>query len=274
MEILNKKEIYHRRNISRGQSLVEVLFAIAIFIIGVFTVGFLLIDSQTSLRFSIEMAKASLLAQEGIEALYGLRDGNFDNLVAGVHGIVFEGGVVALASSSDMVGKFSRAVSIVDVDDKTKEVTSTVSWTVRGSRTASTTMSGYITDWKQSDGESMYMAITIDEATLASSSTALSSIQFENVGPQDITITDMQVQWNGLATLESVTIDGTLVFTVSTSTSVVSGEDFNISDYTLAFGAGEKTIDNITFSAPVSGTDFIVTFVLNDGSRKHVLIEI
>ena len=65
-----KESIFNVTHWQRGQSLVELLLAIAVFIIVVSSLSFLILDSYVLSRLSQEMTTANFLAEEGLEARY------------------------------------------------------------------------------------------------------------------------------------------------------------------------------------------------------------
>ena len=83
--------LYERHN--RGQSLIEMLFAVAVFTIGVVTIGYLVFDSFTSLRFGKETMQARLLASEGLEAVRTIYEDDFALLESGTYGLALQNGV-------------------------------------------------------------------------------------------------------------------------------------------------------------------------------------
>ena len=113
------------RTLQQGQSLIEIIFAISIFVIGVVTIGYLTIDAFTSMQRVTDSTQARLLAVEGIEALVSISDAEFD-ITAGTYGLALEGGIWTLIKTPDEQGKFTRTITIHSIDDDTFEVASQV----------------------------------------------------------------------------------------------------------------------------------------------------
>ena len=65
-----------------GVSLLELILAIAVFVVGSASVAHLFIGAQTSATYSVDKTQAILLAKEGIEEVRATRSGNFDNLLS------------------------------------------------------------------------------------------------------------------------------------------------------------------------------------------------
>src|SRR3989344_5960584 len=118
--------------LQQGQSLIEIIFAISVFVIGVVTIGYLTIDSFTSMQRVTDSVQARLLAAEGIEALVSIRDAGFENIEVGTYGLLFDAGFWTLTPTADEKGKFTRTIDIQAVDEDVVEVTSLVTWNVFG----------------------------------------------------------------------------------------------------------------------------------------------
>jgi len=254
-----------------GHSLFEILIAMSVFSIGTATVGYLIIDSEVSLRASIENTKATLLAREGLVVARELRDDDFDTLVPGTYGLALASGEWTLSSTDDVTDQFTRSISISDVGSEVKKVVSSVVWSVSPAREKEVVLSAYLSDWGQSEGDASHLSIDNAGAYLTSTSTELTGISLQDSSGGGLVLESISVQWEGAPILERISIGGTDVF-VATST-VSSGDSIDIDDYTLPAG-GTRAIDAIEFDIDVSGTDFMLTFVLSDGSRRHVRIEI
>src|SRR3989338_3811427 len=233
--------------LSSGPTLIEILFAISLFLVGVVRIGYLIFDAQMSLRGSIETTQAVFLAREGIEAVYAISD--FDDVSAGTHGLALVDGVWVLNGVSDTTEKFTRSIVISDLDLETKQIVSTVSWNTTAVRENSVTLTDRITDWRATNGDSEYLTITTDIALLTASNTALTWVTLENTGEEDITLTNMVVQWDGASTLNTINLSGTDIFSVASSSGVLSGQPIDTEDYLLATGSGLKVFDAIAFNS-------------------------
>ncbi|MFZ2252828.1 MAG: prepilin-type N-terminal cleavage/methylation domain-containing protein [Minisyncoccia bacterium] len=259
-------------NSQKGQSLIEIVFAIAIFTVGVITVGYLIITALTSLHSATEATQARLLATEGIEAVRAIREGGFDNILTGTYGLVLEQGLWTFASSSDTQGKFSRTITTEDIDINTKKVTSRVSWNMYGAHEKSISYTIRFTNWKQTGGEAGDLLVSTDLVTLDASSTALIGLTIQNNSGRDITLTKMTLLWSTPALLEHIIIDGFDIFSASTSAPVVSGTEIDIADYSIGGSSGSHPFDTISFNASTEGSNFIILFTMQDGSVRSVYL--
>jgi len=131
----------------KGQSLVEVLIALGVFVLGIATIGFLVLDANVSTRQGVERTQATLLAKEGLEAARSIRDADFDNLTAGTHGIALAGNQWTLFGTSDTQDQFTRSVVIEDTGVKEKKATVNVDWQFSAQRSNSVSLVTYLTDW-------------------------------------------------------------------------------------------------------------------------------
>ncbi len=152
-----------RCHLRAGQSLIEILIAVAIFVLSATTVGVLLIDaSQTSLRGSGDI-EARQYAIEGLEAARAIRDVNFSNVTTGTYGLALSNGSWSLSGTSDTQDGFTRSLTITAPDADTRYVTSTVTWT-SNNQTESTAVFTILTDWPvataQTNWATAYVAAT------------------------------------------------------------------------------------------------------------------
>ena len=74
-----------------GQTLIELLIAIALFIAVVSALTYLILDSYVAGRVAKQATKANFLAEEGIEAVISIRDNDWSGLAAGDHGLAISG---------------------------------------------------------------------------------------------------------------------------------------------------------------------------------------
>ncbi|MBU1349056.1 hypothetical protein KJ781_03235, partial [Patescibacteria group bacterium] len=135
-----------------GQSLVEVLVAIAVFVVGVSTFVAMLLNAATSERLANERQKAGLLAEEGIEALRSIRDASYDVLGSGTYGLAATGTVWGLSDTPDDTDGYVRSL---ELDCDTMDfcaVTSTVSWMFAPGLPQSVTYATLLTNWRREFG--------------------------------------------------------------------------------------------------------------------------
>ena len=107
---------------------VEALLAVAIFALLVTALVGAYLYGQESTVFSGNHARATMLAEEGLEAVRNIRDENFFNLTDGTHGLTISGNQWILSGSSDASGIFTRQISISSIDAERRQISSSVSW--------------------------------------------------------------------------------------------------------------------------------------------------
>lgn len=141
-----KKEQSHTKY-KKGFSLVEVILATSVFVLLVTTLVGAYIYGQESTMLAGNKAKATFIAEEGLEAVRNIRDSAFANLVDGTYGLTTTGNQWNLSGSSDLTGIFTRQMVISTVDSKRKLVTSNVSWDQNAQRSGLVSLSTRFTNW-------------------------------------------------------------------------------------------------------------------------------
>lgn len=157
---MRQKQKHHQS----GFSLIELLFAGAIFSIFATGVVEVLLFGLEADRLGEETTIAAEYANEGIEALYSIKAKNFDDIViADATGIVSENGDWILSGSENTFEKYTRVISIEEVnrdgngdidenggdaDSDTKKAIVTVSWNVTPSRSDAIVLETFLTRWK------------------------------------------------------------------------------------------------------------------------------
>ncbi len=157
-----------------GQSLLEVLLAIAIFILGFVTLSAVFIDSGITNRDSIERSKANRLALEGLEATRSIRDRSFAELTTGTKGLIVTGGQWFFSGTSDTQGGYTRSIEISAPASDYRFVTSTVSWVSSNGLHDVTSFVTYLSDWQAKTGGSWQEPVVAATTTLPGNISALS----------------------------------------------------------------------------------------------------
>jgi len=140
MSRLNKKQF--------GFSFVEAVIGIALFaLVSVALVG-VLISGYFDVFLAGSRQRATLIAEEGLEAARNIRDAGYANLVDGTYGIGVSGNQFIFTGTSDVVDVFTRQVTISSPSANRKLVTSTVNWIQQEGRPGSVSLSAYLTEWQ------------------------------------------------------------------------------------------------------------------------------
>jgi Tfp pilus assembly protein PilV len=263
-------------NYKKGQGLAEVLLAIGVFVVGIVAVAYLTLDASIADRQGIERTKAVLLAQEGLEAVRSIRDGDFDDLTNGTHGIALSGNVWALSGASDTQDQFTRTVEIGDVGTSTLEgidikvATSTVTWQFSEARSGKVELVDNITDWNQTHGAGEFLLPDISNAVIEAGQAdkQIKDITIENTDSAGaITISHMTLWWDNATNITRIRIDNSNVYN-DNSVGSVSGTEIDIDDVTLAASSGNVDVNALRWKDAITGTDVMIKFKLSDGTNR------
>lgn len=132
-----------------GFSLVEVLLSGALFaILAMVLLGGLIYGQEGTLTGG-KTTRATLLAEEGLEAVRNIRDNNFSNLVDGTYGLAISGGKWTLSGASDLTDIFTRNVVISTIDTDRKNVVANVTWQQNAQRSGSVSLASRLMYWRK-----------------------------------------------------------------------------------------------------------------------------
>jgi len=138
---------YSHRPAEGGFALVEVLLAAVIFsllatgLVGAIAYG------QQSTATSGNRARATELADEGLQVVRNIRDASYSNLAAGTYGLAQSGNVWTLSGSSDTTGIFTRQLVVASAGANRQVVPSTVSWTQASGTATQVSATTELTNW-------------------------------------------------------------------------------------------------------------------------------
>jgi Tfp pilus assembly protein PilV len=258
-------------NLQKGQSLMEILFAVAVFTIGFITIGYLVIDAEHSLIRNIEFTQAQLLAREGLEAVRIIRDRDWNDVTVGTYGIVFEDNTWNFTlESSDTTSKFVRSIIVTETAQGMKEILSTVVWNDSLGHERSLSLVGALSDWRGPRGGFTSFVVDTTNVALSETQEAITTLQIQNIGLEPIIISGMMFEWDNSHTLHQIVVNGEDVFFVPSDSelSIRPGEVIDTTDFELVAGSSPLPIDSIVFDGPMLGSTVLVTFMLGDGSMQ------
>jgi len=112
----------------KALSAIEVILALALFSAVVLGISGTISYGLQATAFAYTHNQATFLAVEGLAALSNLRNVDFASLAAGSYGLGLNNNLWLLVPNSDQTGGFTRIITISDLDNNTKLVTTTVSW--------------------------------------------------------------------------------------------------------------------------------------------------
>jgi type II secretory pathway pseudopilin PulG len=140
-------------NRDRGQTLLELIFAVGIFIFSILILAPFFLDSLSSSRLYREFLVANFLAQEGLEAARSIRDNNWQDLTTGTHGLAISEGHFVFQGQeedvSDQLREGKREIQIEDIDNYRKKITSRITWKLTSARTEEVELVTYLTNWQK-----------------------------------------------------------------------------------------------------------------------------
>lgn len=114
---------------STGNSLVEILIALAVFSLTISATALVFFGGQNFAGAALEARQATQKAHDGVDALRFIRDGHFDTMTDGIHGLSFlASGQWILTSSPDISDGFTRTVSISTDSNSIKHIDMMVTW--------------------------------------------------------------------------------------------------------------------------------------------------
>ena len=138
-------------NYKKGQSLIELLIAMSVFVLAVSVITFLILDAYLADRAGRERMKATFLAREGIEATRSIRDNNWDSLTNGSYGLaISENNWIFQGSGEDISNQLReglRKIIVEEIDSDRKKITSQVTWRFTETRTQNVSLITYLTYW-------------------------------------------------------------------------------------------------------------------------------
>ncbi len=156
MFMLNQKEqligksshLFHRCVDKDGQSLVEILVALSIFVVTSAAAFSLFFGGQSLSVDSVNSGLATDYVHEGITATRSIRDQGWINLTTGTHGLSYTNNKWQFSGTSDAKNGLIRTVAVTDVDVNTKEIKVKVNWSTDPLRIQSSELIERLTNYK------------------------------------------------------------------------------------------------------------------------------
>jgi len=142
-----QKALSHINRI-KGFSLVELLVSVSVFLIFVIAINGTMGTVSKATKNSANRERATVLAEEALEATRNIRDADFANLVDGTYGLSTSGSQWNFSGVSDVSGIFTRVLTISTISPNQKKVDVSISWADQNNPTNSLTSSTYFTNWR------------------------------------------------------------------------------------------------------------------------------
>ncbi len=131
----------------RAGILLEAILAIGILVWTLTGIIGISLGGLTSTLRGEEQLEATAIAQESLEAARSVRDFDWSNLASGVHGLSDVAGYWTLSGTSSMVGRYTRQITVTDVDAATKDVVARVEWTTLSGLHHAVEITNRLTNW-------------------------------------------------------------------------------------------------------------------------------
>ena len=159
------KVLLKKHHESSGQSLIEVIIAIAIFVFIGNSITTLIIGSFNALTQGGECTQATALAQEGIEAVRGIQERAWNEIFYSTSSVAISGNkwIFGGEGTTETIGQYDRTISFDNIcrdlsddiiscpgsytDLYTKKVTSFVDWSTREGINNTVNQVSYLTNW-------------------------------------------------------------------------------------------------------------------------------
>lgn len=133
---------------NKGQTLIEALVAVGIFLISINAIIFLLFAAQ-SIFGDTERNQAALnYASEGAEAVKSIRNRNWDELTDGEHGLIFSDNQWLFSETSDSKENLTRKIIVTTQTGDIKNIKSLVSWQINPLNPRTLQIEEILTRWK------------------------------------------------------------------------------------------------------------------------------
>ncbi len=131
---------------NKGQSTIEVMFAVAIFVIMAVSVFTLFGVILTQGNLGQERQQARSLLAEGLEATRQIRNQNWDDLSVGTHGLALTTHW-GFSGSEDLTGIYHRSVTVTETNDDERQVEVEIRWESASGRTLTVSGSTILSNW-------------------------------------------------------------------------------------------------------------------------------
>lgn len=138
------------KNKEKGFLAVEMLLATGILSILVMAIVGVVLFGEEGTVLAGARNRATLLADEGLEAVRNMRDSSFSNMANGPHGLTVSDNQWAFSGTSDTTDIFTRQIVIADstVSASFKLVTATITWQQNLQRAGSVSLVTEMTNWR------------------------------------------------------------------------------------------------------------------------------
>ena len=243
-----QKEQLHINN--KAFSLVEIILAIAIFLVYVSAIFGITYGSWQQEKNAINKERATYLAEEAIEASRNMRDASFANLVDGTHGLALSGNQWVYSSVSDATDIFTRKLTVSTINTNQKKIEAVVSWTDPTYGNNSVTLNTYLTNFRKIIPNP---GITVNKTVINHGATKTTS-DFEpyQVGSTTVTLGTPKTVDPGTYTV-SETANSSYITTFSGDCDLSGNITLTLGDAKICSITNEEKASQLTVTKVVSG---------------------
>jgi len=281
----------HIYMMSRGQQLIEVILALAIFFAVLSGAVLLYGRSLETFRQTQDISQVELILTESAEGLLSIALSNWNAMTTGTFGLTSQTGSWQLQGTPDTInGTYLRTVAISEVtrdsncvineagagtsDPSTRHVSTTISWTEYG-QNHSQEVGTYLTDWKTpgacgETGQASNLDIDISLAKIDSTKKSLTGVILINNDSLPITLDKMTLTWTKEGDITYIKIEGANHWHSSNGIGSPQGEqpsgtELDLVNLILEPGHSYN-VDMFRFDEKVDGATFTITAKMIDGS--------
>lgn len=154
----------NKRSRNKGFGVIEIIISLGILTIIASAGVSVILQSLWANTTSGDHTQASFLAQEGVEALYSMKNQLWSLVANGTYGLDSSTGTWVLSGGFDTSGKFTREVTVSDAlrdgsgnivesvgvsDPDSKKITSRVHWQSKSGAQSDVSLVSYVTNWRK-----------------------------------------------------------------------------------------------------------------------------
>jgi len=278
---------------NQGQNLIEVLFALALFL--VFIVGAISLTFKylaTTQRVQ-ELSQTKAIVIESFEAVQSISYNSWDSFADGIYGLNADNSSWQFQTEPNLINNiYTRSIIISPVqrdancdivasgginDPDTKLVTVIIDWDALPLK-QNKSFSKYYTRWYDpttciaSDGQAGNLIIDVSAANIDATKKSLHGVELRNTGETPIILDKMTLTWTKPGEITYIKIEGTNYWHSTNGIGTPqgaqpSGTELDLVDLILEPDE-DYEVDAFRFNAKVDGSTFTITAIMSDESSK------
>lgn len=131
----------------KGQTMLEVVIALAIFLLGTGAAAALLLTQFSGVQAQGKTLQATSIAELGLEAVRAIRNRDWFLLREGTYGLTVENNTFKLTDTPLTANEFTLSITITEIDETTRDIVSIVTWESSSGNKHSVRLQKQLTDW-------------------------------------------------------------------------------------------------------------------------------